>query len=422
VTAGHPGLSRRSFLGRGTAAAGIAVGVGLVGPACTSDASTRAGADASRTAGATLDPVPFHGVHQAGILTRQPPAAIMAAFDVIAPDRAGLVEALQALTMEARVLTAGESPPSQDPLLPPPDNLVLGPDPAPDGLTITVSVGPSLFDARYGLADAEPAQLTPMPHFPNDEIDPGRAGGDLVVQICGGAPDTCQHALRRVMRATRRALVLRWLMPGFLRPNTQSEGTSTRNLLGFKDGTANPAPSDDALMGDLVWVAAGDAEPAWTAGGTYHVVRHIRMNVEFWDRTPLRTQETIIGRDKAIGAPLGGQAETDIPDFSSDPHGDRFRLDGHIRLANPRTPETEANRILRRGYNYAVGFDPAGHLDQGLLFACFQRDLQNGFLTVQNRLDGEALEEYIKPVGGGFYFALPGVADEHDWLGRALLT
>jgi deferrochelatase/peroxidase EfeB len=146
------------------------------------------------------------------------------------------------------------------------------------------------------------------------------------------------------------------------------------------------------------------------------------MRVEFWDRTPLRTQETIIGRVKETGAPLGGSSETDVPDFAADPEGAAFRLDGHIRLANPRTPQTERNRLFRRGFSYSLGFDAAGHFDQGLLFQCFQRDLEAGFLAVQNRLNGEALEEYITPVGGGFFFALPGVQDKEDWYGRALLA
>jgi hypothetical protein len=37
----------------------------------------------------------------------------------------------------------------------------------------------------------------------------------------------------------------------------------------------------------------------------------------------------------------------------------------------------------------------------GLLFIAYQADLQAGFITVQKRLDGEPLEEYIKPIGGG---------------------
>ena len=36
----------------------------------------------------------------------------------------------------------------------------------------------------------------------------------------------------------------------------------------------------------------------------------------------------------------------------------------------------------------------------GLLFVCFQADLASGFLAVQARLNGEQLEEYIKPIGG----------------------
>ena len=47
--------------------------------------------------------------------------------------------------------------------------------------------------------------------------------------------------------------------------------------------------------------------------------------------------------------------------------------------------------------------------------------LEKGFLTVQKRLNGEALEEYVKPIGGGYFFALPGVKDANDYLGSALL-
>ena len=53
---------------------------------------------------------------------------------------------------------------------------------------------------------------------------------------------------------------------------------------------------------------------------------------------------------------------------------------------------------------------------------CFQRDLDAGFVTVQDRLAGEPLEEYIRTVGGGYFFVPPGVASDVDILGGSLLT
>jgi len=40
---------------------------------------------------------------------------------------------------------------------------------------------------------------------------------------------------------------------------------------------------------------------------------------------------------------------------------------------------------------------------------------------VQTRLNGEPLEEYLKPVGGGYFFTLPGVVNDQDFIGRSLL-
>ena len=111
-----------------------------------------------------------------------------------------------------------------------------------------------------------------------------------------------------------------------------------------------------------------------------------------------------------------------VPDFAADPDGARTLLDGHIRLANPRTPESQANLMLRRPFNYVNGVLKNGQLDQGLLFICWQADLEQAFITVQRRLDGEPLEEYIKPVGGGYFFALPGFGGGEDYLGRTLIA
>jgi deferrochelatase/peroxidase EfeB len=402
------------------------VGVGgaaaLAGCGSGSDGGGRAGASAREDGAAAR--VPYLGEHQAGIAGRIATTGLLAAFDSQADDRAELAEAFAALSTTASALMAGEAPPSRAPGFPPLDSGILGEEWRPDDLSVTVSVGASLFDGRYGLAGRRPRQLVRMPFLANDRLDPDKSHGDVLLSIDAGHPDTVLHALRQLMRSTRGALTLRWTVDGYNRPGpTDRPGrTDVRNLLGFKDGTANLDPADDSLLQDLVWVGPDDGEPAWAVGGSYHVVRLIRMFVEFWDRTRLSEQEAIIGRHKGSGAPLGGEREEDLPRFDDDPDGDRTPLDAHIRLANPRTAGTAGNRILRRGFSYSAGFDGAGQLDQGLAFVCFQRDLEKGFLTVQRRLAGEPLEEYVLPVGGGFFFALPGTTDPERPLGAGLFA
>jgi len=371
-----------------------------------------------------MEKQPFFGAHQAGILTPQQAAMMLVAFDVLATDKTELERLFRLLTQRIAFLTAGgPAPDTPNPRLPPMDSGILGAYIAPDNLTITVSVGASLFDERFGLAAQKPKKLQKMVRFANDSLDAALCHGDLLLQICANTQDTVIHALRDVVKHTPDLLSVRWKREGFISDHAaRSKGKETPvNLLGFKDGTANPDSSDNALMDEVVWVTQDQQEPAWALGGSYQAVRIIQFRVEFWDRTPLKEQQTIFGRDKHTGAPLGMKHEHDVPDYSQDPDGEVIALDSHIRLANPRTEQTRSGLMIRRGYSYSLGVTNAGQLDMGLLFVCYQHDLEKGFLTVQKRLNGEALEEYVRPLGGGYFFALPGVKHADRYLAQPLL-
>jgi deferrochelatase/peroxidase EfeB len=424
-------VDRRTFLTRSAVVIG-AGGIGGVG------ALARAGAKAQGAgAPATTEPStaeqwslsqaqlaarePFDGPHQAGILTPAPAQATFAALDSIAPDQDTLKEALQALSQRARELTVGGPIPLLEVDAPPADSGILGPINDPDVLTITIGFGASLFDGRYGLTAQRPRELIRMPTFAVDDLDPAQSHGDLLLQICAHQRDTVTHTLRELLRTVRGSLQLRWNIDGFSgAARGPSPHNSPRNLFAFRDGTANPPTSDSALMDELVW--AGSGEPAWAAGGTYQVARIIRMHVEFWDRVGLNEQENMIGRVRDSGAPLGGSDEFEDPRYDLDPAGKRIPLTAHIRTANPRTPATANQRILRRGFNYTHGFDSAGALDQGLMFVAFNQSPTRQFATIQQRLLTEPMIDYITPVGGGYFFVAPGAKRDGDWVGSGLFA
>lgn len=413
---GHSdGVSRRNLLA-GLAGAGLAAGA--AGFVATAPHDT-GGADAADGAsGAPSDVHDFYGEHQAGIITPAQDRLHFAAFDMTSTSRDDLVALLTAWTAAAVEMTAGR-PVGGDPTSydsPPNDTGEAQGLPA-SRLTITFGFGPSLFrDAkgadRFGLADRQPAALKRLPHFPADNLDPRRSDGDLCVQACADDPQVAVHAVRNLSRIAFGTAALRWSQLGYGRTSSTSTSQATpRNLFGFKDGTANlKAEEADALQQHL-WVGAGDDPKGdWLAGGSYLVARRINMNMETWDRSSMREQERIVGRDRGEGAPLSGGTEFTEPDFALPGRGGRPLIDvnSHVALAHP--SKNDGVRMLRRGYNFIDGNDDLGRLDAGLFFIAFVRDPVRQFIPMQTRMSRQDLMmEYLQHRGSGLFAAPPGV-------------
>ncbi|MBF0804840.1 MULTISPECIES: iron uptake transporter deferrochelatase/peroxidase subunit [unclassified Neisseria] len=366
---------------------------------------------------------PCYGARQAGITTPHQQFGIMAAFDVAVKTAKELEQLLRILTSRIEFLTQGGALNDNDAKLPPIGSGIVGKTIKPDGLTITLGVGASLFDQRFGLSAKKPKHLQEMQKFPNDRLRPEWCDGDISLQICAFTPETCQNALRDIIKNTASYAVARWSIDGFL-PKTEP-GAAARNLFGFRDGSANPNVQDPETADDVLWTGIASNslnEPAWAKNGSYQAVRLIRHFVEFWDRTPLQEQEAIFGREKYSGAPLGMKKEHDVPDYTRDPEGNTIPKDSHMRLANPRNPAfLKKHRLFRRPFNYSRGLAKNGQLDVGLVFICYQANLADGFIFVQKLLDFEPLEEYISPFGGGYFFVLPG-AEKGSFFGQGLLS
>ncbi len=415
-------LSRRRLfgvVGAGAAVAGVGAAAGAFASRALSD-------DAVANASQAADAVPFHGRHQAGIVTPAQDRMHFVALDVRTRDRAELVALLKDWTKAAERMTQGlEAEPGGAvgglPAAAPADTGEALDLPA-SALTLTIGFGASLFDDRFGLAGQRPPALAPLPRFPKDDLDPARSDGDLCIQACANDPQVAVHAIRNLVRLGFGKVAVRWSQLGFGRTSSTSTSQATpRTLFGFKDGTRNLKAEETDALAEHVWVAQGDG-PDWMVDGTYLVARRIRMHIEIWDRTPLAEQEMIVGRTKGTGAPLGQVAEFDEPDLHVRGAGGVpvIAEDAHIRLASPET--LNGVRILRRGYNFTDGTDGLGHLDAGLFFVCFNRDAHKQFVPMQKALAAkDSMMEYLEHTGSGLFAVPPGVSKNGYW-GDTLFT
>ncbi|HZU91927.1 MAG TPA: Dyp-type peroxidase [Stellaceae bacterium] len=187
----------------------------------------------------------------------------------------------------------------------------------------------------------------------------------------------------------------------------------------------NPDPGPDS-----------PAAPAWTADGSYLVFRRLRQDAAGFENHVAQLAETLGWSIDLTGAKLVGRYKSGAPiakrkfqpgpytppstdpgdphhgnpelannnelnnnfEFADDPQGTFCPLAGHIRKAYPRdevTPagpensesSTQKRRLIRRGIPYGPPFDPhdpaSAQVDRGLLFFCYQSDIESHFEFVQ---------------------------------------
>ena len=300
----------------------------------------------------------------------------------------------------------------------------------PARLSLTFGFGPGLFTRdgvdRYGLAARRPDALVDLPRFNGDQLVKEKSGGDLCVQACADDAQVAFHAVRQLARLATGKATIRWVQAGFL--SQPADGSTARNLMGFKDGTNNPPTRSAASMDKLIW--AGSEGPGWMQGGTYTVFRRIRITLEHWDNTEVGFQEAVFGRHKYSGAPLGKQKEFDPVDLTAnDAHGNpSIPENSHVRLSNQAS--NNGAQLLRRSYSYNDGVNFYAErwppwrqeleYDAGLLFVAHQRDPRTAFIPINHRLAASDLMNQFTTHVGSAIFACPPGAKPGSFIGAGL--
>lgn len=437
---GHPrGLGRRRFLVGAGSAVAVGAGGALVGTTVLDSDDEPAPAGPARAAARET----FVGRSQPGIASERPRHAIFAAFDLDPGPEADPLDTCRELLAEwtavGERIMAGK----------PPGAAAAGPDDQapssgiddgldPAGLSVTVGLGPGLFP-RIGRADAAPARLAELPAFDGDQLQDRWSGGDLLVQLCSDDLQVLSAAFVAFRSQTPGRATLRWTQAGFVSP--PGDGGTPRNMLGQKDGTANPEPGSQGFD-EAVWATEG--EPEWFAGGTYLVFRKIRVDLAGWSLATPAGHDASTGRRRDDGTPLsGGSEHTPVDLDARGPDGELLvPEDSHVRLVHGKP-------MLRRPYNYDYGFlasdpvtpapaddghdhshgEPGGHdmaghdrYDAGLLFVAFVRDVAL-FTDAQTALAGvDQLNQFLTHTGSAIFAIPPGTPDHRTPLAAALFT
>jgi putative iron-dependent peroxidase len=152
-----------------------------------------------------------------------------------------------------------------------------------DELSCVIGIGSDLWDRLY--EQPRPAGLHPFRRLEGAAHTAVSTPGDLLLHLRARHLDLCFELADRLMdRLTGHADVVDEVH-GF-------KYFDERDLLGFVDGTENPAGSSAVAA-----VTIGDEDPTF-AGGSYVIVQKYLHDLDAWNALPVESQELAIGRRK----------------------------------------------------------------------------------------------------------------------------
>ncbi len=158
------------------------------------------------------------------------------------------------------------------------------------GLTCVMGFGSSAWDRLFGAAE-RPLELHPFREIIADTRHAVATPGDLLFHIRADRMDLCFELETLILERLGTSITVAEEVQGF-------QYFDNRDLLGFVDGTENPADQEaiDAIL-------IGAEDPGFT-GGSYVITQKYLHDMAGWNSLPTEVQEKIIGRTKLANVEL----------------------------------------------------------------------------------------------------------------------
>jgi porphyrinogen peroxidase len=242
-------------------------------------------------------------------------------------------------------------------------------------LTCVMGFGSEAWDRLFG--SPRPAELHPFREILSGGRHAVATPGDILFHIRAERHDLCFELATQIMMKLGDAITLADEVDGF-------RYFDERDVLGFVDGTENPA-DNAALEAALI----GDEDPAF-AGGSYVIVQKYLHDLAGWNALPTEVQERIIGRTKL--------ADIEIDD-----------------AVRPSSAHNSLNTIEENGVEVKIlrenmAFGQPGKAEFGTYFIGYARTPRRTELMLQNMFVGrppgnyDRILDFSRAVTGNLFF------------------